>query len=342
MPGNSSNSTPEVNLCYSLELYDQTQPLADASLTTLKATIAINSIMAPVVFSINLMVMWAILEDENLRSVLHNLLIAWLALTDLLIGVISQPLNIAVLTYAHLENTVPCTLKMLYGTIAKLLTTWSMITLSALNIERYVAIQHPYFHIDPGNRRKIIIGAVILWLFMPIIILNNHFTSSKLMICRLIFSILFSSSFIIIAFCTVKVQITAYRHRLFLAQQVAAAANAQSEEYRRIQRKELRRCFAMLISVVLYFAFNAPIFSVTAINTARKWRVKEKMVSFPTTVTITLLYVQALANPILFIICLSYVREGVKKKVSDLLRFFTCKTNAQVHPTDEGDNNDEV
>ena len=90
MATNSTNSSTAVVCLISsnFDQHDNLTNLPDSVEPTWIFLSVVNGIAAPPTFVVNLLIIWTVLEDENFRSVSYNLLLAALAVTDLLTGLV--------------------------------------------------------------------------------------------------------------------------------------------------------------------------------------------------------------------------------------------------------------
>ena len=70
--------------------------------------LVINGVTAPVTFLMSLSIVWVVLERENLRSNSSKLLQAALALTDLIVSAVRQPITICLLAGLLQGYTLSC------------------------------------------------------------------------------------------------------------------------------------------------------------------------------------------------------------------------------------------
>ena len=76
----------------SLEYYVSIGYVPDSVRHTQIILSVVNSIASPLTIVINLLIIWTVVKDTNLRKVNYNILLAALAVTDLLVGLLVEPL----------------------------------------------------------------------------------------------------------------------------------------------------------------------------------------------------------------------------------------------------------
>ena len=167
----------------------------------------INIVTFPFTVAFNALVIIAVKMKSRLRAHKSNILLTCLATTDLMVGLIVQPLFVAsIITIVLGETTTEsCTLQNLTPILRSTLYA-SIIHLVLISGERYLAMKHTYaYHNGLVTEARLLIGSALVWLFA----LSLHI---PLFIAKTILLLATSHTFIclcivIIIFC----QITVYR-----------------------------------------------------------------------------------------------------------------------------------
>ena len=163
-----TNTTPlSTNLsseaCHHL-IYRAWQPryLSDSVYNNLVTLITINSISAITAILLNSLVIIAIMTKQQLRT-LYNILLACLAATDLLVGVLVQPLFVAS-DIKHILGIGPfCVLDTVVVVITYSLCGASIGHLVLISVERYVFIKLPLRYEDIVTEERITGGVLMAW-----------------------------------------------------------------------------------------------------------------------------------------------------------------------------------
>ncbi|XP_078342985.1 adenosine receptor A3-like [Oculina patagonica] len=125
--------------------------------------IAVNALTCPLIILLNILVMVAVKTKRQLRTK-SNVALACLATTDLVVGLVVQPLQIASdsLLLKSQENSF-CTLTKVSITTSNVCLMASFNHLLLMSAERYLAIKHTFAHENQVTEVRIIIASGLAW-----------------------------------------------------------------------------------------------------------------------------------------------------------------------------------
>lgn len=128
----------------------------------------VNLLVSPCTIFLNALVMIAVKTSARMESNYH-ILLASLALTDLMTGALAQPLIVAVQLY-RLNGDLPdsyqrnnCLLEYIAEIAGVTFVIASMQHLALLSVERFVAITYPYQYPEIITKRRLISSAIFAW-----------------------------------------------------------------------------------------------------------------------------------------------------------------------------------
>lgn len=201
------------------------------------------------------------------------------------------------------------------------------------SVERYLAIEHPHYYLEKVTVTRVILVTATICLIAPTglvslrIIFDNSEKYHK--IFNMFFFLLNS---IVIAYCNVKVQITAKRHCRTIQAQIVALEQQQphhqqeqksqqqsqqqqqqqqleTDEIQSIRRREFRRTSITSLKILGSFVFYCPFIIMSILQLIQKTNGYEDTLQY---LTVPLggifIHLQSLANP-LITIRLSYIRN---------------------------------
>jgi len=274
----------------------------------------LNAIASPVTIIINFLIIWTIVSDKELRKVSHNILLTALAMSDLMVGLIIEPMFSWYLIAFLKRRSIPCHF-LVYIIPTLIIACWTLNTLAFTSIDIYLAVEHSQFYLQYVTTRKIMIGySIFVLINVPFLIVGTILLNYQAHLKKISASIVVTINILIILYCTIKVQITAYRQRRAIQDQVQAVQPDPNTE-EDIRRIHYKQAVAVGLVVLATFLFYCPLIVFTAIqSTQRKYVTDDfQFISFAT--ELTFIHLQSLVNPIVIYFRLSYIREGIKDKL---------------------------
>ena len=121
-----------------------------------------NAFTCPLTIVLNVLVMVAVKTKRKLRTK-SNVALACLSTTDLIVGLVLQPLHIASASFLHRGDTMFCTVthvSLITTSICGLASLHHIVLMSA---ERYFAIKHPFTHETQVTEVRIILASALAW-----------------------------------------------------------------------------------------------------------------------------------------------------------------------------------
>jgi len=264
-----------------------------------------------------------VLENRSLRSNSYNVLLACLAFTDLLVGLIVQPAILWRLGCLVTNCQMRClyTLASLTGMICITLT---MTALTMASMERYLAIEQPYFYCRHVTSKRAVTATFIACVCTSSVLLGSRLLLRETMISfeKVPAFIIGAIHATVLVFCAVKVQITARRQRRKTHVQVVrvqaseeSESNAAGVQKRRAMLQEYKRAMTMNMLVLATFVWHCVIIITAIIETIQGSDTSDDYNFVAPYVTASLINLQSLANPLTVSFRMSVIRKGVKRKL---------------------------
>jgi len=144
----------------------------------------VNLLVSPCTIFLNGSVMIAVKTSARMESNYH-ILLASLALTDLMTGALEQPLVVAVQLYRLNGDSIDsyqrnnCLLEYISEIAGVTFVIAPVQHLALLSVERFVAITYPYQYPEIITKRRLISSAVFAWSFAALTVglsVNSFFT----------------------------------------------------------------------------------------------------------------------------------------------------------------------
>ena len=229
----------------------------------------VNIITCPLTIALNLLVIIAVKTKARLKNN-SNAALGCLAVTDVLMGAIGQPI-FAAATISNLQGETSnelCTRLIMNRTVARILLAATIHHLVLINVERYLAIKCTYAYTTMVTIARILASSALVWISavlttVPLLLVDN-------IISVVINNIPFVISMSIIVFCQVAVYIETRRHeKQIAAQQVSVEARQKFLKEKKALKLTttvlliLLSCYSPLIVLTLLRPFT-----ITSVNIA--------------------------------------------------------------------------
>ena len=253
----------------------------------------VNIIICPFIIVLNLLVMIAVKTKARLKTN-SNITLCCLAFTDVLVGIIAQPVFTAVtiLIMQGETSNEHCTLQRLSKILVKSLCGASFCQLALISVERYLAIKHSFTYINRVTRARILCLSSLTWIStvvqacIPFVITNEN-------ILLTVKYFRFPFLMVIIVFCQIAVYRESRRHEKQIAEhQVSVEARDKFLK----ERKALKLTTTVLF--ILLLCYLPSIIVQILIQTSIITCVKTAHIAYFTTSFVAIL--NSLINPVIY------------------------------------------
>lgn len=251
----------------------------------------------------NALVLNAIFTTPSLRSP-STILLSSLAVSDIAVGLIVQPLHIAK-RFSSVELVM-----ILSTATAVLLCSVSLSTMALISVDRFLALQYHMIYNNVITTSRVVFASVVVWLFNSIMAaLEAQFSLNFYAAYTLIvlFTIVGSISY----FCVYRI---VRRHQLQIQLQQQSVQSLNIKNYSRVaslKHTAVNTFVFYFCTIVCYFPWF-----ICSVSSHRGIPVPKAASS----VTVTLVYANSSINPFLYCWRLRELRIVVKKTFRKLLR----------------------
>ena len=156
---NASNDGREVENCY--RSYIVTKPTTSYIINSIVGCI-VNLILFFVGSFLNALVAYVFWKTPKLRSKVSYFMIMILSSIDILVTLIVHPAHL-VMSIAEIVGKANCVYKTFYHIAAVFLSGMSFLTFFVMNIERYLSIVHPFFHLQHVTKSRCFVACTMIW-----------------------------------------------------------------------------------------------------------------------------------------------------------------------------------
>ena len=223
----------------------------DSSDGLLVAASVLNLVICPFTILLNSLVMVAVKTKRRLQT--HsNILLACLALTDLMVGLVLQPLHITKTIFLLQGKSLHefCDIELAFTLCFMILTFATLSHLLLISGERYLAIKHTFAHATVVTKTRLLISSALVWIAAIVFFIVMSYLTTAIFI-------IFATIIFLIVVLQILVYKEARRHeKRILSQQVSVEARAKFKQ----EKKALK--LTTIILLTIFLCFSLPMFSM--------------------------------------------------------------------------------
>ena len=275
--------------------------------------IVVNTVTFPLTAALNALVMIAVKKQPRLREHKSNIVLALLASTDFVVGVIVQPVNVA-LMITVLTNDISgekCALQVFTRTLSRVVVSASFFHMVLISGERYLAMRHSFAHFTLLTETRLLVASVLAWL-LSIIPYINLAVNDRESVFLYINNVFYGLCLAVIIFCHVTVYREIRRHeKQIAAQQVSVEAREQFEK----DKKAFKVTFIIIIVLMLCYV---PLIIFSAVLERFRSKMSLEMLYIYLFTATLMVLLNSFFNPIIY----SFRLRGFRVAFIELI----CKT----------------
>ena len=221
--------------------------------------ITVNAFTCPLIVLLNILVMVSVKTKRQLRTK-SNMALACLATTDLVVGLVLQPLHIAMESFLLKgEHNMFCTITDVSKTVTFKCFLASFHHLVLISTERYVAIKHPFAYDTKVTEVRIIIASALAWATAIIIPGEHLLIAAKL--SKTILAVSEVLLIILLIYCNVSVYKEVRR-----SEKQIAANQVSLEARKKILRNKKAFYTTVIITLVILLCYFPLIISLATLS----------------------------------------------------------------------------
>ena len=223
-------------------------------------TIVISFAVVPTVF-LNVLVIFAVSIKRPLQTN-NNILLACMAGTDLLTGLIVQPMAVALEVLKILGASPFCTLEKIYSVTLAGIGFASIDHLVLISVERYIAIKYSLRYTDIATRKWLKNGILLAWAFAGLVtILETTLTLvdtkteiflTSLLVVKAVYTIIGISYIAVICYTSAYIFFQTRRHKKRIQHEQVTYEDAKRA------RKDSRSANTLAFILLVLILTNVP------------------------------------------------------------------------------------
>lgn len=267
----------------------------------------VNILSCPFTVVLNALVMIAVKWKSRLRCHKSNILLATLASTDFMVGLLLQPVFVAELITLLLDKAFGkvCLLSHISRVGISYSSFTSFLHLALLSGERFLALKRPFAHMDLVTTSRLLCASALAWLLPVILHIRLPFGKTVILSTNVFLMVI---TMIFIIFCHVTVFRETRRHEQRLAaQQVTQEAREKFEK----EKKAVKITFIILTVFVLCCL---PFVALRVVlQLTRGTKKPTETVKIVGQLSRSLLLLNSLLNPIIYSVRIKQFRVSFKE-----------------------------
>ena len=255
--------------------------------------IVINTLTFPLTAALNALVMIAVKRKPQLRVHKSNIVLALLASTDFVVGVIVQPVNVAMMITVLTDDISgeTCALQIFTRALSRVVISASLFHMALISGERYLAMRHSFVHFTLLTETRLLVASVLAWLLCIILHIDFAANESVFMPINKTF---YGLCLAFIIFCHVTVYREIRRHEKQIAsQQVTVEAREQFQK----DKKAFKVTFIIIVVLMLCFF---PILIFRAVLERFRSKLSSEVLYIYFFFTTLMVFLNSFFNPIIY------------------------------------------
>ena len=278
--------------------------------------IAVNALTCPLIILLNILVMVAVTTKRQLRTK-SNIALACLATTDLVVGLVVQPLHITsyILIFKG-EAEMYCSLSDISMVITMKCVIASLNHLMLTSAERYFAIKHTFAYEDQVTEVRIIIASGLAWAAAIILPVEDIIMSKKHLVTVLTVSATLFIFFPVMVYFNVAVYKEVRRNEKQIA------ANQVSSEAKQKILKNKKAFYTTITVLFAIFLSYIPVNICVIIVRSFKDSIPANVGHIVSYLVSLLPILNSLFNPLIYAVRIRYFRVA-------FIQLLSRKTDAQ-------------
>ena len=252
----------------------------------------------------NVSILLSFVFVSSLRST-SNYLLFGLALTDLGVGLVVQPLYIFVMYNLYNETLPHCYVIAVYSIATSFLAGISMLYIAIIGAERFLAIHLNLRYPEHVTERRINITQIVLWLInglLSLVWLKGFHVYSTFAAVIVAISLLIT--FVVYS----KLHFIVRRHKAQIHSQMESQmSQSETSRLKRLRKSAINTFYVFFTFLVCYL----PFFIATAVNNMSASPTKASVVAYE--FTTTLMLSNSSLNPLMYCLRIREFRIAVKK-----------------------------
>ena len=273
----------------------------------------LNALLIPICITGNVLVLAAVWRNPSLRTP-STILLCSLAVSDLFVGFLVLPVNIAIALVPLSRSSSDPRLSQASVVLTFQLCGVSFDTMTAISVDRYLALRYHMRYPNMMTSRRATCVAATFWCKNVILSLLSIWKENAILLVVVVFvALCFFIS--LITYSAIYRIVRHHQHQIHAQQQAVQSMNA--EQNRKIQaKKRAANTFIYYICMLLCY-FPWAVSTLITVTYKERWNISLYFY--------TIVYMNSALNPFLYI----WRNREVRRAVLKILRKILCRTDEE-------------
>eukprot|EP00794_Sanderia_malayensis_P003516 gene3516-4017_t len=253
----------------------------------------------------NLCIILALARNKRLQ-IQSNILLGSLCVTDLLIGMVVQPVFIARRVMELQEDVTAshCVLVDFHKYFSYLMAGSSIVNMALISLDRWFAICHPFKYQKYENKTRYVIIIILTWLAMTALLILP-FTGAPAESLYAGAALFVGVSIIIIVACYTNIYLVVLRHKKKIHEQTVSQVEASETRTRRpVEKRRANTIAIIILGLFICYLPHGVIICVRSLRNDPMWVASRWGETF--------VLMNSSINPIVYCWRSTEIREAVK------------------------------
>ena len=267
-----------------------------------------NAFLSFTAIVLNIITMQALRKTSSLPKTLKTLLLS-LAVSDLSVGLLVQPLYVAILVRTGLKqntnSTAYYTAIEVYSIQGKTLVYASHFGVFALAVDRFLAIQLHLRYQELVTHKRVVAAVILVWVFSASISILVHLYDIDIMLVVIVVVCVITTGLL---YCKIYAAVRYHTNQIHALQVQQATQNEDMANAARLKKSSLATFYVYFVYLVCYLPISCVAFA--------KANGKTPLLSQLWYITLTLVFLNSSLNPLIYCWKMRHIRQTVM----DILR----------------------
>ena len=269
----------------------------------------LNALFSLTAFAGNFLVLGAIWRTPSLHQPI-NILLFGMSLSDLGVGLIIQPMFVAVVTYEVSTGRYPSDLWMMFRPIQAVFVSATLLTLTSVSVDRCLALLLHLKYVAMVTVKKTIIVLCVIWvtsIMYGLTVIIDRDMHRVIVVCVVVLCIVVN----------VSTYSTIYRicrrHRIQIQNQAQVQQDPEALDLKRYKKSLITMIVLLILLILCYF----PYIFTRAVAHSANWSPSYR--SLMVRWSASLVYLNSSVNPLVFCWRLPGMRIAMKEYLQSLI-----------------------